>query len=51
MYSLNKYDNSSIWAMLLIFNSYLYYLAPVKIYIDNNTDINNLKIIIFLIFL
>ena len=34
--SLRRYDNSQIWALFLFCNLFLFYLAPVKIYFDNN---------------
>ena len=46
--TLKKYDNSSIWALFLFFNAYIFYLAPVKIYFDNNFGGDFLKILIIM---
>ena len=46
-----RFDNSTLWAFFLFLNSYFFYLAPVKIYFDNNFGGDVLKISIIIIFI
>ena len=47
-----KRDNSFLWAFLVFINSHLFYLAPAKIYFDNNTDVSLVvKSLVVLVFM
>ncbi len=45
-----KFDKNTIWAIFIFFNVHFFYLAPVKIYFDNNPGGTLLKGAVVLIF-